>query len=130
MAKGLVKKLGLMVLGAGLVAVTSYSPKYEIDGNKVREGMTRLNQIVEYKEGGDKIRYVLPLSSKGIDKVVINGKKYNSKDTLVYEEANKRYNYLENKIDSIKTAKHDLKIQKKLEKERERINEDLEILKK
>jgi hypothetical protein len=129
MAKELVKKLGLMVLGAGLVAVTSYGPKYNINGSKVKDGYTIFNSLVEYK-GEDKIRYVAKPLSQGLDKVVINGEGHNKKDTLIYPEAEKRYYSLLNKIDSIKTAKHDLKIQKKLEKEREKVNEALEILKK
>jgi hypothetical protein len=130
MAKGLVKKIGLMAVGAGLVSIFSYGPKYDIDGSKVKDGWTRFNAIVEYKKGGDKVRYTLPFLSKEIDRVVINGKKYDSKDTLIYEEANKRFNYLYSEIKSRKDAKENLKIQKKLEKERGKINEALEILRK
>ena len=137
MAKGLIKKIAKAVgyygsaFAVGVMGmILLQGPEYEIDGSKVRDGGTRLNQIVEYKEK-DKIRYVTS-SFRGDElfKVFINGKKYTQKDTLVYEEANKRYNYLYSEIQSREEAKHDLKVHNKLEKEAKEVEEALEIVRK
>jgi hypothetical protein len=118
--------LGAIIAGA-LIGSFLGGDKYNIEGSKIKAGKPTFNSLVEYK-GEDKIKYLIKIDSTL--RVKVNGKKYNSKDTLIYEEAFRRYNYLNEKIDSINQARKESKLQKKIEEEQKKVNEVLEILRK
>lgn len=129
MKNKLVKKIGIGLILPLYLGLNSCTKSYEIDGSQVTEGVFTFNKVVEQK-GKNLIRYSLAgdLFRNHDLSIIINGEKYTKKDTSVYKVGYERYGSLLNKIDSIRNAKKDLEIQKKIEKEMEKINEALEIL--
>jgi folate-dependent tRNA-U54 methylase TrmFO/GidA len=119
-------------LVTGVVIGLFPTNKYNIEGSKIKNRETPFGGLVEYK-GEDKIKYLRDNNGSfknGDFRVKINGEKYTKKDTLIYEEALKRYNYLNGKIDSINHARRESELQRKLEEEQKEVDEVLEVLRK
>lgn len=113
MNKGLIYAAGGMAF-LGLIGFKSvHYDEYIINGNKVKDGQSVFNDLIEFK-GEDKIRYVMSLKNEDLGKVVVNGKRFNEKDILVYEEAAKRYYSIKQEIQEIKDQRKNSSIEKKL----------------
>lgn len=122
-----VTTVGAIIIGAIISPnfVDFQKENYLINENKVVVSDVVFNDYLKEYKGEDEIKYVIGIG--GIpSQVKINGTKYTSKDTLVYPEACKRYDFLRNEINSIENAKKESKLQEKFN---EKIK-DLEILKK
>lgn len=103
---------GIALLG-GVVFGSVHYDEYVINGNRVKDGHIVFNDLIEYK-GEDQVRYVMSFKNEDLGKVVINGKGFDKKDTLVYEEAARRYNSLKEQIEDAKNQFKDSGIEKKL----------------
>lgn len=131
-------QLTLTIAGcAGFLWGVNYGPKYEINGNKVKDKILSVpgRTLIEYKEG-DRIKYWGSKEGK-LDAIAINGRVYDSNNTTIYLKGQERYHYLLKEIEKIKDAKKGLIVQNQLEKKlkkdkkrRDKINRDLEVLKK
>jgi hypothetical protein len=135
MWRKMTKKLGKLLLTgvlAGVVAGVSIDfnkSEYTLNGNKIIENDKLFPFIVEYK-GDNKIKYFETVISNKFNVVRVNGERYTSKDTLIFQEAEKRYNYIREQIDSIKLDKKESKLQKKLDEKKAKREEVLEVLRK
>jgi len=133
-------KVGLTIAGVvGFIWAINLGPKYEIDGNRVKDKFFSMydKTLVEYKEGG-KIRYGGYTGDRDeLSVIKINGRRYDSDNTTIYPEGQERYFYLLKEIENEKAKESELRAQKSLErkmkKEKKRMNKlnrDLEILRK
>jgi len=125
MKNNLIRKIAPYVFGGLCLIGSGCSETYEIDGNKVIKGSTIFNNLREGRGDSIIIRYIPVIFGGDIGVVKINGEKYTQEDTLVYNKANERYHYLNNKIDSINASEEKNKINLEQKKEQERINQGL-----
>jgi hypothetical protein len=104
MKKGLLKKVAVGGLGLATAFIMgSCERTYNINGDKVKTGW--FHTITKYDERGE-IVYAPGRGIYGEDMhIFVNGKLYTPKDTLVYPEYKKEYDYLKEKIDSTKEAR-------------------------
>lgn len=131
MKKGLGKFLltGFIAGAVTGASVDFHRAEYNIDKSKIKENDALFSSITEYK-GSNKIKYFESVFENKMNIVKINGEEYDRNDTLIFEEAQRRYNYLRTQIDSINLAKRESELQKKLDKEKEEQEKILEILRK
>jgi len=119
MGNGLIRKIAKGIAFPLAFVLTGCGPNYQIDGSNIKRGFG-FYSIVENK-GNTEIRYSLGGGGPrlgDIKSVYINGERYTREDTLVWENANRRYHSLIHKMDSIEENKI-LKIKQ------ERINKGL-----
>lgn len=97
--------LPLVVLGS--ITLGSCGKKYEIDGNQVQfdDNAVGFNNwaIKETKSEGKTITYYFEgfYSDNPLENFVIRGESYGQKDSLIYQSAQKRIEYLKHKRDSL-----------------------------
>lgn len=130
MKKELIGKLlltGLLAGAAAGVSIDFNKSEYTLNGNKIIENDKLFQSMVEY-EGNNKIKYFETVIRNEFNVVKVNGERYTSKDTLIFQEAEKRYNSLREQIDSIKLAKKESKLQEKLDEKKAKEKRTLEIL--
>ncbi len=124
------KVLPAVALAGAFTFGLTYKTNHEIDGVKFQQGYSIFNKIIEYK-GEDKIRYSESLNRySDLGKVVINGERFYPEDISVFKEAEKRYEYLKNKLDSKKSEKQQQRIEKREDEKNKRTQEALRILRK
>lgn len=133
--QGLVKAGLTLAALAGFIYITNWGPKYEIDGNKVKDKYLSSHgrTLVEHKDS-DRISYKGDGKNK-LNLISINGRVYDSGNPLIYSSGSERYHYLLEEIEKIKVSESESRAQKSLEKKlkkenkrRDRINRDLKIL--
>ena len=117
-----------VIVGFGFGAAIS-GPVYNIDGNEVRRYYFPLifNKYVQ-KKGEDKVKYISNAFDNRLKRVVIDGDRYKSKDTLVYPVAKEEWISLKEKIKASNRIERESKKQEKLKRKEEKVKKDLEIL--
>jgi hypothetical protein len=122
----LLKKIviGGMIVGASF-GLDSCGKRYNIDGSKLHYNIN--DDLIEYSKD-DKIKYDVSLDKEDLFGVEINGTKYRYTDeTGVFGEAEKRYKSLRSKMKAIDND--NAKVQKKIQKEKDKRKHDMEVIK-